>query len=57
MEDRKEPKLVYQLIPCPQYDVSGMECWLSEMAEQGLMLQKDGFLFGVATLKRLYLKK
>ena len=45
-------KLVYRLIPCPQYDVSGMECWLSEMAEQGLILQKDGFLFGFATFEK-----
>ena len=33
MEDRNEPKLVYKLMPCPPYDVSGMECWLSEMAD------------------------
>ena len=38
MAERKEPKLVYRFIPCPVYDVSGMECWLSEMAEQGLLL-------------------
>lgn len=52
MEEKKEPKLAYRLIPCPQYDVSGMECWLSEMAEQGLILQKDGFLFGFATFEK-----
>lgn len=52
MEERKESKLVYRLIPCPQYDVSGMECWLSEMAEEGLILQKDGFLFGFATFEK-----
>ena len=44
--------LVYRLIPCPPYDVSGMECWLSEMAEQGFMLHKDGFLFGFATFEK-----
>ena len=27
VEERKEPKLVHRVIPCPQYDVSGMECW------------------------------
>jgi len=52
MEEKKEPKLAYRLIPCPQYDVSGMECWLSEMAEQGLILQQDGFLFGFATFEK-----
>ena len=53
MEERKEPKLVHRLIPCPQYDVSGMECWLSDMAKQGLILQKDGFFAGVATFEKV----
>ncbi len=52
MEERKEPKLVHRLIPCPQYDVSGMECWLSDMAMQGYQLQKDGFFAGVATFEK-----
>ena len=52
MEERKEPKLVHRLIPCPQYDVSGMECWLSDMAKQGYHLQKDGFFAGVATFEK-----
>ena len=52
MEERKEPKLAYRLIPCPQYDVSGLECWLNQMARQGYMLQKDGFFAGVATFEK-----
>lgn len=52
MEQRKEPKLVYRFIPCPQYDVSGMECWLSDMAKQGYQLQKDGFFAGIATFEK-----
>ena len=52
MEERKEPKLVHRLIPCPQYDVSGMECWLADMAKQGFLLQKDGFFAGVATFEK-----
>lgn len=52
MEDRNEPKLVYKLMPCPPYDVSGMECWLSEMADHGLMLQKDGFFCGIVTFEK-----
>ena len=52
MEERKEPKAVYRLIPCPRYDVSGMECWLSDMARQGYMLQKDGLFAGVATFEK-----
>lgn len=52
MEERKEPKLAHRLIPCPQYDVSGMECWLSDMAKQGLILQNDGFFAGIATFEK-----
>lgn len=52
MEEKKEPKLVRRLIPCPQYDVSGMECWLSEMAQQGLVLEKDGLFCGIATFEK-----
>ena len=52
MEERKEPKLAHRLIPCPQYDVSGMECWLSDMAKQGLILQNDGIFAGIATFEK-----
>ena len=52
MGENKEPKLVHRLIPCPEYDVSGMECWLSDMAEQGLLLQNDGFFLGIATFEK-----
>lgn len=52
MEERTEPKVVYRFIPCPQYDVSGTECWLSEMAAQGLLLQEDGFFCGIATFEK-----
>lgn len=52
MEERKEPKLLRRFIPCPQYDVSGMEHWLMEMAEQGLLLQEDGCFCGIATFEK-----
>ena len=52
MGENREPKLTYRLIPCPEYDVAGMEQWLSDMAEQGLLLQKDGFFFGIATFEK-----
>lgn len=57
MEEKKEPKLVRRLIPCPQYDVSGMECWLSEMAQQGLVLEKDGLFCGIATFEKTVSQK
>lgn len=53
MKERREPKVTYRLIPCPQYDVSGMECWLADMAKQGLMLQQDGFFAGIATFEKV----
>lgn len=52
MEERREMKLVHRLIPCPQHDVSGMENWLTDMAKQGYMLQKDGFWAGIATFEK-----
>ncbi len=52
MVERKELKLAYRFIPCPVYDVSRMEYWLSEMAEQGLLLQEDGFFCGIATFEK-----
>lgn len=52
MEEGKTVKTMRRLIPCPVYDVSGTECWLEEMAEQGWMLQEDGFFCGVATFEQ-----
>lgn len=36
-------KTVYRLIPCPSYDITALESWLSDCAREGLLLQKDGF--------------
>lgn len=33
--EKKDTKSVHRIIPCPDYDVTGVECWLSYMAEQG----------------------
>ena len=52
MKAGREPKIVYKIMPCPQYDVSGMECWLSEMAEQGMILQQDGIFCGIVTFEK-----
>ncbi|MBQ8548057.1 MAG: DUF2812 domain-containing protein [Lachnospiraceae bacterium] len=52
MDEGKTVKTIRRLIPCPVYDVSGTECWLEEMAEQGWMLQEDGFFCGVATFEQ-----
>ena len=52
MVERKESKSVYRLIPCPPYDVSGTECWLTDMAKQGYWLGQDGFFAGIVTFEK-----
>ena len=57
MEERREMKTIYRLVPCPQYDLSGMEHWLSDMAQSGWILQKEGITFGVAGFEQCAPKK
>lgn len=52
MARSNEQRRVYRLPPCPAYDVEGMERWLSDLAEQGLLLAEDGFFAGVASFER-----
>lgn len=40
---------VYRIPPVPKYDFSGMECWLEDLAKEGLLLRKDGFFAGIAS--------
>ena len=47
MKDR-----IWRLPPCPPYDVESTESWLSDMAAEGWMLEKDGFFLGFATFER-----
>lgn len=42
----------FRLIPCPAYDVAGMERWLSDMAAEGLLLKQDGLFCGTAVFDR-----
>jgi len=42
---------IYRIPPCPAYDISGMENWLSDLAEEGLVLMQDGFFAGIATFE------
>lgn len=42
----------YRLPPCPDYDIEGMESWLGDMAEKGLLLSRDGFFAGFAILQK-----
>lgn len=44
-------KTVTRLIPCPPYDVEGMESWLFDMAAKGYILTQDGIFAGFATFE------
>ena len=39
-------KRIRRLAPCPAYDVEKIESWLSDMAKEGWVLEKDGDFFG-----------
>lgn len=53
----EEKKTYYRLVPCPAYDVEGMESWLEDLAEEGLFLTKDGFFCGFGFFHREEPKK
>ena len=49
MDQKNErERYAYRLPPCPAYDIAGVENWLSDLAEEGLFLTKDGFFAGFA---------
>ena len=52
MEEKRDTKSVHRIIPCPDYDVTGVESWLSYMAEQGYILRDGGVFRGIATFDR-----
>lgn len=49
---KKEARRSYRLPPCPEYDIEGMESWLSDMAADGLHLSRDGFFAGFAIFEK-----
>lgn len=52
MVEKKDTKSVHRIIPCPDYDVTGVESWLSYMAEQGYILWDGGVFRGIAAFDR-----
>lgn len=42
---------IHRLPPCPIYDVESFQTWLSDMAAQGYLLDRDGFFFGFASFE------
>lgn len=57
MVEKKDTKSVHRIIPCPDYDVTGVESWLSYMAEQGYILRDGGVFRGIAAFDRCEPKK
>ena len=51
-KQRRPVKTCYRLAPCPSYDVPETEAWLSELAEEGLFLAKDGMFACAAAFER-----
>lgn len=43
-----DAKHVHRPVPCPAYDIAGMEAWLEAMAKEGYLLARDGFFMGFA---------
>ena len=43
---------IYRLPPCPSYDVEGMESWLTDMAEEGWLLETDGIFAGIYSFRQ-----
>lgn len=52
MVEKKDTKSVHRIIPCPDYDVTGVESWLSYMAERGYILRDGGVFRGIAAFDR-----
>ncbi len=45
-------KRVYRLVPCPWYDVEGIESWLESMAREGYFLRKEAFFGGFTSFEQ-----
>ncbi len=49
---RKPDRRVYRLTPCPDWDVEGVESWLTDLAGEGLLLAEDGIWGRTAAFTR-----
>ncbi len=46
MAGKRDNGFVYRPLPCPLYDVDRLECWLDDMAREGLLLKKNSLTHG-----------
>ncbi len=49
---RNSDHTVFRVIPCPAWDIEAMENWLSDLAEEGLFLQKSDKMLNLAAFYR-----
>lgn len=47
-----KPEYTHRFAPCPVYDLEGMECWLENLAQQGLFLSASGFIGTYGTFEK-----
>lgn len=47
-----EEKHVHRLPPCPDYDIAGVESWLTDLAKEGLLMDQDSQFFGFFSFTR-----
>lgn len=48
----KHEKRIIRLLPCPSYDIEGLQTYFESMASEGLHVKKDGIFAGFAAFER-----
>lgn len=43
---------IHRMAPCSQYDISGTQAWIEDMAQKGWFLEKDGVFLGLFSFQR-----
>jgi len=52
INEMRESRHVWRIVPCLPYDVEGLESWLTDQAARGLHLSRDGFFAGFAIFEK-----
>lgn len=51
-DTEKKRKIIHRYPPCPSYDVEGIQSWLTDMAKDGYLLEKDGMWCGFMSFEK-----
>ena len=49
MNEEQKERRAYRICPCSAYDVEGIQTWLEDLAQEGLLLEREGFFGGIFT--------